>query len=372
VAAFRKAADAGCDDPLILYLYARNEWLAGPADLRAVLERHRNAALALADTGHPAEWVCRAAARYMEQTNSYDEELAEICIKTLPRALAETGRPNDDVSGFVDLLQKALSLEDGAQRAFDRIYPIYLKARPANDPGPHLYKGMRYISAAWDARGGGWANTVTPEGWELFHERLAIAREALEKGWKADPKDARCAAEMLRVLTGESGNKGEMEMWFRRSMANNPDNYTACYYKLRYLYPRWHGSHAEMLVFGRQCLATQNWWGPLPTVLVDAHETISKEMQDPQAYLAQPQVWDDIGAVYQSFLDIYPDAPRTGFYRSKMARWACECRQWEAARKLFADIGDKPDLTVFRSQAVYNYYRKKAEKLASGAKQVSL
>jgi hypothetical protein len=370
VDAFKKAADAGCDDPLAMYLYARYEWLLGPADRDAVLARHRAAAVAMAESKHAAEWTCRAAARYIEQTGAPDEQISEIVRNTFPRAIAETGRPNDDVSGFVDLVHDALTTEMSAQDAFELIYPHYAKARPANDPGPHLYKGDRYVQAAWEARGGGWAHTVTPEGWKLFGERLAVAREALEKAWAADPTDGRAPTHMIKVILGDGGGKGQMEMWFRRAMANNPDNRTACGSKLWYLYPRWHGSHAEMLVFGRQCAATQNWWGPLPTILVDAHEGIAKEMADPKEYLAQPQVWDDIESVYRSFLEIFPDSPKAGWYRSKMAMWACECQQWTAAKRIFDEIGDKPDLQVFRSQAVYNYYKKKAAKLAVGATQV--
>ena len=370
VEAFKKAVDAGCDDPLVLYMYSRNEWLLGPADPKATLARHRDAVMALDQSQHAAEWTCRAAARYLQQTGVADDQVSDVIRRSFPKAIQEMGRPNDDTSGFVELVHTAMSTCMRPQEAFDFIHPLYAAARAANDPGPHIYKGNRFIDAAWEARGGGWAQTVSPQGWKLFGERLAVARESLEAAWKADPTDARAPTLMIKVVLGDSGDKGEMEMWFRRAMANNPDNRTACGSKLWFLYPRWHGSHAEMLVFGRQCLATQNWWGPLPTILVDAHVGVSKETQDPKAYLAQPEVWDDIRAVYGSFLEAFPDSPRAGWYRSTLAKWACDCQQWPEAKKLFDEIGEKPNLEVFRSPAVYNYYKKKAAKLAVDAKQV--
>jgi hypothetical protein len=38
---------------------------------------------------------------------------------------------------------------------------------------------------------------------------------------------------------------------------------------------------------------------------------------------------------------------------------------------VFDEIGDDPDLRVFTSKAVYNYYRKKAARLAVDVRQVS-
>ncbi|MFO1465163.1 MAG: hypothetical protein U1F35_01755 [Steroidobacteraceae bacterium] len=36
-------------------------------------------------------------------------------------------------------------------------------------------------SMAWKARGDGFSNTVTPEGWKLFEERLAKARKLMDE-----------------------------------------------------------------------------------------------------------------------------------------------------------------------------------------------
>ena len=370
-AAFREATDAGCTDPLVLFLSARSEWAAIPADRAAVLALHRKAALALPKTKHPTEFTWRSAVRYLEQLEAADEEVGEVALQALPKALAETGRPNRDVADFIDTMHNALTREGSEQQAFERIYPVYAKSRPANDPGPLVYKGRWYITWAWAARGSGFADTVTPEGWKLFAERLAVAREALEKAWAVDPQDERAAADMIRVCIGQGGDKGEMEMWFRRAMNVNPDDRTACSYKLRYLFPRWHGSPAQMLVFGRQCVATQNYWAGLPTILVDAHEDLSRSGgMERSDYFAQPEVWHDIESVYRPFIDAYPDSPRTPWYRNKLAKWACDCQQWDAAHAAFSEIGDVSDRSVFRSPAVYNYYRKKAQRLSNRAQQV--
>jgi hypothetical protein len=231
--------------------------------------------------------------------------------------------------------------------------------------------GRRFIRYAWEARGKGTAETVTPEGWRLFRDRLTVADRELKRAWELDRSNARAATAMLSVELGLRGDRDEMEKWFGRALAADPDNFDACVDKLWFLRPRWHGSHEEMVAFGRDCLAGQNWTGNLPYVLVRAHADISRETTDPAAYLAQPGVWDDIRSVHEGFLKAFPDAPRARWHRNRLARWACECQKWDAAWELFSRIGDDPDLGVFRSKALYNYYRRKAEKLSNHVKQAA-
>ena len=366
VASFRQAVAAGCKDPFALYLGCRAELELKGADRRAVLARHRAAVFALDKSKYPADRIVGAAARYAQQFDTPEPQVMEICTRHLAGALSgKTPRRREYISELVDMVYAGLSKVQGNEAAFDAIYPVYAAARPADDPGPHVFKGQRYTKYAWEARGSGYANTVTPEGWKLFGERLAAAREALTKAWELDPLDERAPTAMITVCLGDGTGRAEMEKWFRRAMDANPDNRQACHDKLYFLYPRWHGSHQEMIAFGRECMATQNWWGPLPTILVDAHDQVGRERGEGKAYMARPAVWADLKEVYGSFLDAFPDSPRAPWYRNRLAKWACAAGRWQDADKLLRAIGDAPDLAVFRSQAVFEYYRKKAARKAT-------
>jgi hypothetical protein len=46
---------------------------------------------------------------------------------------------------------------------------------------PLLVKGAHAIDWAWEARGGGRANTVTDDGWKLFFKRLRLAEDCLDE-----------------------------------------------------------------------------------------------------------------------------------------------------------------------------------------------
>ena len=160
-----------------------------------------------------------------------------------------------------------------------------------------LLKGNSYADMAWQARGSGWAKTVSNEGWRLFGERLEIAGEALTRAWELDQTDPRIALAMMRVELGQSEGRPRMELWFRRAMALDPDYYEACRSKLNYLDPKWAGTIEEMLKFGHLCVTNKTWGGRVPLILVEAHRTIRAEYASDSMkadYWKAPEVWLDV------------------------------------------------------------------------------
>lgn len=98
---------------------------------------------------------------------------------------------------------------------------------------------------AWKARGSGWASTVTPEGWELFRQRLREARTTLEQ---IPPARRRCPMwyrVMLTVALGQSWERAEYDQLFREAVRVEPafqHFHTARAYSLL---PRWHGEEGD-------------------------------------------------------------------------------------------------------------------------------
>ena len=367
-AAFKKATDAGCDDPYVLYLATRAQLRLDDVDRLATLRRMFDQVLAMAETQYPPNRKAFAAVRFVQESRARDQRPGPIISANLPEALAGKDEHWTQTLEIADAAFDALTVLKGdTQAAFEEVYEAYRKARPADDPGPHVFKGSRYVHYAWEARGGGYADTVTGEGWKLFNDRLSEADRELTRAWELDPTHPRAPTTMLVVEKGLRGDRDEMEKWFRRAMDANPDNYDACSQKLEFLLPRWHGSHRDMIAFGRECVAEQNWWANLPHVLIDAHEKVSREVPLRKVYLANPAVWRDIRSVYVSFPRVYPDSPQVQWHRSQLAKWACECQQWDEAIKAFEAVGEEPDYRIFRSKALYDYWRRKAKKNAGQA-----
>jgi hypothetical protein len=223
---------------------------------------------------------------------------------------------------------------------------------------PQTFKGYFYVKYAWDARGGGWANTVTDDGWRKMAERLTQARGALEEAWKLDPNSDAAATEMLTVELGQGNDRASMEKWFSRAMQANPDNYQACRSKMYYLEPKWHGSPEEMITFGRECLAARNWATNSPFLILDAHDTLATNyLKDKDTYFRQPEVWTDICAVYQPMLRA---EPKTAWTRSRLAYYASLAGKWDEADRQFKLLGNRAVARQFGGEEAMQEFRRRA------------
>jgi hypothetical protein len=172
------------------------------------------------------------------------------------------------------------------------------------------------------ARGSGYANSVSENGWQLLQERLQIAADSLEAAWAANPKDPSICLEMMRVELGQGKGTDRLETWFKRGMKLNPSSYNIWYAKLEYLRPRWYGTVPEMIQFGWESMTNSDWANSVRLGLANAHYEASREMPDSgkmSAYLQRADVWSDIRTNFEYFFRLYPE--EVG-YRHNYARFA--------------------------------------------------
>ena len=356
----RAAVSKGCTDPFIRYLAVRF-----PFDFAEAFEQRRSAPEVrglyqqlLGDMG-PSRYppACKAEV-FVDAASAltYGREpgLREQVKGLLDDCLEQTAQLLDEKSDLAR--DEAFTLcsqvaEVGRWLADDR-QVWYRQAgaalgdRPGADVVRHLLMGDYFIEAAWDARGSGGANTVTPEGWRLFRERLEKAEEEFEAAWSADPTCKWAAIEMMTVCTGLSYDRDRMETWFRRAMEVDGDSLTACERKINYLLPKWHGSVEEVVSFARQCRDTGNWEGSLPLALADAHKSLAQDSGNQREYYKQPAVRTDVESVYRPLLKRFPGAPaaRTDFFiQAVHGEWA------DIAREHLRAMIDDPWKPAFRN-----------------------
>lgn len=187
------------------------------------------------------------------------------------------------------------------------------------------YCGEAEVWRGWGARGGGWASTVTESGFQSFAEHLAKAESALTTAWQMNSNIARTAYLMMQVELGQGQGKARMEMWFQRAMALAPNYYDAAKLMSFYLEPRWYGSDAAALGFGRSCVASTNWGGQVPLVLAELHSSLAKYHRTTNsAYWHRPEVWKDVQSSYERFFALNPDAAG---WRHDYAKAAYDCGQ---------------------------------------------
>ena len=131
-----------------------------------------------------------------------------------------------------------------------------------------------------------------------------------------------------------------METWFERAMKADGDNHSACFTKLDWLDPKWHGSHEEMLAFGRACGATKNWRAGLTLLLADAHLRFYADLpaDEGKKYMSSPDVWSDIHSVFDEYLK---HRPQDNVARSKYAMLCYLGQHYEEGYAQFVELGDR-------------------------------
>jgi len=341
------AVAAGCDDPMVKYLFVRFT-LDQTNSKEVFLDSYCKTARDMRESTYPpirkfysALWALRQAF-YAFGTNSpkhsYGGEMARLLVSNLLPGLSDPTMPAREA---YDIANETIEVFNGDTNYYQQVYSIIGKPLAEGWPDAYttwLWKGRACIHLAWTARGKGWANSVTDEGWKLFDERLAAAEEALQHAWKLYPKDKQICHEMMTVMLGQGGGRQRMEVWFNRAMELDPNDIDACKDKLYYLEPKWHGSEEAQLAFGRECVRSKTWGGKVPLALLDAHVFIQGHLDKSEQtnYWKQPGVWPDVHAAFDRFFELNPDA--TSWYHN-YAWHAYHAEQWAKLNELIPKLG---------------------------------
>ncbi len=124
-------------------------------------------------------------------------------------------------------------------------------ARPQSMPA-HLALAGAYIGYAWAARGTGFADTVTPEGWALFNARTAEAKRILDDAANLTPMCPQWFTMMQTVARSQGWDRPRAAALFAQAIKFEPDylpfyvNYAA------YLLPKWYGQDGDTVAFAKQ------------------------------------------------------------------------------------------------------------------------
>jgi uncharacterized protein DUF4339 len=196
-----------------------------------------------------------------------------------------------------------------------------------------VLEGEHQIEAAWRARGDGFVNTVTAEGWKGYSEHLALARQSLTKAWELRPDLAAAPARMIYVAMGDSDLK-EMRLWFDRTVAIQID-YGGAWSDMRWgLRPRWHGDQKAMLAFGMAALNTHRFDTDVPRKFFDSVSDLQSEMDLAcgQYIYGNSDIWPHLQEMYEGYIaEPSQDTERDG-WRSTYAIVAYIAGNYDVAR----------------------------------------
>jgi Domain of unknown function (DUF4034) len=101
------------------------------------------------------------------------------------------------------------------------------------------------VCYAWKARGDGWADTVTEEGWRLFGERLNQAVKVLDEAKSLPEKCPYWWSVLFETDLGLSVDRSQYDASFEEATRAWPDYDPYYHHRAWYLMPRWYGTNGE-------------------------------------------------------------------------------------------------------------------------------
>jgi hypothetical protein len=375
-AALQKAIDLGCDDPFLHYLQAIRARALPGHDPRQACEAIDHAAAGIIAGHYPAFRKMMGAARTAEALLAAEpapfsiqtrRELAtdlDFALAEIPDAVAE-GAPRALMYDAAATLYASYARYFGnAEKGLMRVETALRAAMPGTNL-PSILAADFYLARAEAVR-----NDLDPPSIRTPAEDKdkvlaaldAKAAAAIDAALAIDPQDPVALIDKLRQLTYIHASREEFEPWFERSMAAYPNNLRACQIKRIFL-SRVNPGGQDAMGFARQCLAGANWSSRIPLIIVDLH-TAAARFDSPEAYFANTDVWNDVQTAEEGYLKRYPKAL---YDRTNYAMVACYAGRWNIARTQFDLLGDDGVHSVFRGKQTYDYYRRKAQRLAPNA-----
>ena len=260
------------------------------------------------------------------QTSDYSPFLLFMAAANLSKSLADRGADPSEIAKndriALDALKRGLDRDSfrdeeisalrwrlcagSADGLFRRHSPeaAEILQQAANLPewAREFGRGRIFQIAAWGERGDGWADSVTPSGEIGWRRNLSLARQHLTAAWELNPSDPGAAACMIAVTMGETGDKALMRLWFDRAVAAQMDfqeAYNAFAWALR---PRWHGSHAEMLLFAEECVRSDRFDTLVPSNYLKLVREIASEESDHDAIYKRPAIYRNLKFVLGKYL----------------------------------------------------------------------
>ncbi len=376
---FQQALQQGCEDPLVTYMYGWSGNATGRLPAHRLKELFVLAAERLKKHPYPpvreaymygraALWTAQSDGRLRGKPLQQVKHWLALVLKALAAHAKEKYVDTQSILEITNFFMDAHRfINKNRKVAFDQIDQV-LKAALPNHPAPLIVEGRFLISYAWDARGGGWASSVTKNGWKLMRERLAKSAEVLTKAHEMNPGLEFAAVQMLAVELGQGQGDERSEKWFNRALEANPNCYDACAKRLYYLEPKWHGSQEKLLAFARQCYDRKNWEGGLPFILLSAHNKLSYYGSNgygkDASYFKSDAVWEDLQSIFEGHLKRFP---KDRYNLGRYAWHAVMAEKWEKAHELFEKLGDRPALSAFGNLMKFDALRRRAAQRAGKA-----
>lgn len=280
-----------------------------------------------------------------------------------PHSLAADGQAN--LVGMYEGLSKSQSACDDVKESDEawlaqRALLVEWSLASPKSTAPLLALASFDHAYGWQARGSGYAATVTDEGFALMRERVEHARQALEKMPPAARLDPQWYGLMLHVGLSQGWPEDGFNDLFNQAIQLFPEYVDFYYTKATYYSPQWHGSTEQLVAYMNEVSQTKHHISPGLYARMYRFVDRAAKVNFNNGTVSYPKLKES----YEYLLREFP----TDWIRNPYARYACIAGDWPVVRTQLRLIGEHTTDTVW-NPAFYQYCQTTAEKYVPVAAQ---
>lgn len=189
-------------------------------------------------------------------------------------------------------------------------YNKWVAAKPKSYAALVLRTGF-YRQYAWTARGAGFINTVSRQGYDIFTQRLLLADADITSASLLNPSMPFHYYEMLQL--DMALQRGSISSFSHLMKARQID---PSFYPVYMVYmfmnrPRWGGS-VEIMKKIAQDYADNVPGSLLPLLWTDYHDEMSNALNEGEKWWSKPGNWEQVDAVFKKLIEATPEPKKTG------------------------------------------------------------
>jgi hypothetical protein len=268
------------------------------------------------------------------------------------------------IFGFQDTLCEVSGGRDMPDSAWQEHFARFrkwIRTKP-NSKTARIAYGQAMMNYAWHARGSGYANEVTREGWRLFGERLAEARQILEDARSVGGEHPHWYYAMQGVALGQSWDRAEYDALFDEATRKEPLYWRYYITKALYLLPRWHGTEGEWEAFAEEAankVGGDDGDALYYFIAVNQMDFFKRSQFFKESKVSWPRMKKGFAAIEKK----YKVTNQTRNFYAQIAGIVCDQAE---AQRMIKDIGENWSPDTWRTKEEYERFKKWA---ATGKKE---
>lgn len=135
----------------------------------------------------------------------------------------------------------------------------------------YIFSGMHLINWAWEARGGGTADTVSEDDVDKFYERLLLAKATLESAIELDNSYPDSYVGLITIAMGTGYDRDQVWDYFAKALVHCKSHYQVHSAMIHALAEKWGGEAGEMFVIASKAVVSIEDGNPLAGIVAEAH-----------------------------------------------------------------------------------------------------